>query len=718
MAKQTNKWTSGYYSSGYKSPSKTSYSNSSFWLDEDFLAKDNTLSVKEKATVNVVKLAAYKRAIGNFVRIVTNKDNIKVMYSSGRDSYTDGEQVVISAKLDEKEFDSTVGLALHEGSHIALTDFKLTREKLRVSGDYLCTLARWHSKLFPEQEIDSWALTGLIKDVVNIIEDRRIDHFVYTSAPGYQGYYKSLYDKYFNDAAIDKALLEGSKCAQTWDDYIFHICNFANPNRQLDALPVLRAVWNLIDLKNISRLQSTSDVFDVAELVFKEICIDIGGVGEAKRDENKDEEDENGEDSSRNDSGGDDGADINEGIDTNDEMGGGAGDPNMDIQGSNSSSDDGDADENEGDVDPKAAAKKAKEQKELNEAIKKQKDFLDNNIKKKSLSGADAKKVKAAAESNMTLESVGGDIPNATKGQGSTNCTVVKGITKTIIDSNLLGGQCEVPERIRTNLTKYGKDYVADGIILGTLLGKRLKTRDEERSLKTSRLETGRIDRRLVAELGFGNDHVFSQTIHNTVTPSLIHISVDASGSMHGKKWEQSMKTAVAIAKAGSMIKSIDVVISIRGSMGYDNCGPLMWVIYDSRKEKFESFRHKAYAAQASGSTPEGLCFQAIMKEIIDSAKGKDMYFINISDGEPGFSDNNIHYGGDYAIEHTKAQVDKMRANGIKILSYFVSEGSAYVNSTSGRRFKTMYGKDAAVIDLDNLTQLSLSLNKLFERNV
>ena len=113
LTKQVNKWTSGYYSSGYKSSYKSSYSNSSFWLDDDFLEKDDSLSIKEKATVNVVKLAAYKRAISNFVRIVTNKDDIKVMYSSGNQSYTDGKQVVISAKLDEKEFDSTVGLALH-----------------------------------------------------------------------------------------------------------------------------------------------------------------------------------------------------------------------------------------------------------------------------------------------------------------------------------------------------------------------------------------------------------------------------------------------------------------------------------------------------------------------------------------------------------------------------------------------------------------------------
>jgi nitric oxide reductase activation protein len=231
-------------------------------------------------------------------------------------------------------------------------------------------------------------------------------------------------------------------------------------------------------------------------------------------------------------------------------------------------------------------------------------------------------------------------------------------------------------------------------------------------------METGRIDRRLVAELGFGNDHVFTQTIHNTVTPSLIHISVDASGSMNGSKWDAAMKTSVAIAKAASMISSMDVVISARGTMGnYNTQTPLMWVIYDSRKDKFEQFRHKAYAVCEGGSTPEGLCFQAVMKEIIASANGKEMYFINISDGEPGYSDSNIQYGGDYANKHTKAQVDKMRKNGIKVLSYFVSEGS-YGMDRSRTRFQEMYGKDAEMIDINNLTQLSLSLNKLFVRNV
>ena len=715
LTKQVNKWTSGYYSSGYKSSYKSTYSNSSFWLDDDFLAKDDSLSTKEKATVNVVKLAAYKRAIGNFVRIVTNKDDIKVMYSSGNQSYTDGKQVVISAKLDEKEFDATVGLALHEGSHIALTDFTVTKTWLIPSNVFLSNLEAWHTHHFPGQSCSGYTIGPKIKDLVNIIEDRRIDRFVYDSAPGYQGYYKALYDKYFNAKEIDEALLSGSKCERTWDDYIFHIVNFANPNRQLNALPALQEIWDIINIKGISRLKSTAAVFEVAGQVFKAICNDIGGLDAPQGNGQGDGQPEDDEQVDKTNPG-DSGADINE--DVNDEMGGAGADPNMDMQGEGSSEEGGDAQAQQGKVDPK----QAKKAKDLADAIQKQKDFLDGKIKKKSLSKSDANKVNAAAESNMTLESVGGDLPNDTSNRHSvnrTNCTVVKGINNNLIDSGLLGNQAQDPEEYKKCISKYGyTDYVAEGIVLGTLLGKRLKTRDEDRTLKTTRMETGRIDRRLVAELGFGNDHVFTQTIHNTVTPSLIHISVDASGSMNGSKWEAAMKTSVAIAKAASMISSMDVVISARGSMGgYNNQTPLMWVVYDSRKDKFEQFRHKAYAVSASGGTPEGLCFQAVMKEIIASANGKEMYFINISDGEPGYSDSNIQYGGDYANKHTKAQVDKMRKNGIKVLSYFVSDGN-YGLDRSRVRFQEMYGKDAEMIDINNLTQLSLSLNKLFVRNV
>jgi hypothetical protein len=716
LSKTYSKWGKGAYSTGYKK-SYGSYSNSSFWMDDDFLEDDTTKLSTSR--VDYVKLAGYKRAIGNFVRIVTGKDNIPVNFSSGNDSYTDGKVVVISSKLDEKEFDSTVGLALHEGSHIALTDFNVlktfTPGSAAVSG-----LHQFHQDAFNEDP-SVYGIIAKVKDLLNIIEDRRIDKFVYTSAPGYQGYYQALYDKYFNAKVIDDALKNNSKTEQTWDDYLFHICNFANPNRQLDSLPGLRDIWNKISIHTISRLKSTREAHELAMEVYKMIMLQIGGEAGAKAQAPEQEEGNGTQGGGQGDS------EIQLDNESSDEQGGI--DPNLDqpMGGSGSSSSDGNADEQESeeeeDIKPKTPAERKAEQekKALDKAIQNQKDFLNGNIKKKKMSKSDAEKINAAAESNMQYEAVGGDVHNDTgnsyKGN-VTNCMVVKGVTQAIIDSDLIGSHCVPVENGKRWAEARGKDYVAEGVVLGTMLGKRLKTRDEDRTLKTTRMETGRIDRRLIAELGFGNDRVFNQIIHNTVTPSVIHISIDASGSMSGTKWQAAMKTSIAIAKAASMVSSLECVISVRGSYGWGATGaPLMWVVYDSKKDKFDAVKNKFYAVQATGSTPEGLCFQAVLKEVLTEARGKDAYFINISDGEPGYSDSNLSYGGEYAVLHTAAQVTKMKKAGIKVLSYFVCEdvNSSWINRSKDQ-FRRMYGSEAEFIDINNLTQLSGSLNKLFVR--
>ena len=105
-------------------PSKQTTNFSSFWdtssdsnVDE-FLGLD-TETPKGK---DVVALAGYKRAIGNFVNIVTG-ENIPVSFNNNDESFTDGKRVVIGSNLNEKNFDVAVGLALHEGSHIKLSDF-------------------------------------------------------------------------------------------------------------------------------------------------------------------------------------------------------------------------------------------------------------------------------------------------------------------------------------------------------------------------------------------------------------------------------------------------------------------------------------------------------------------------------------------------------------------------------------------------------------------
>ena len=99
--------------------------NSSFWFD-DTDNIDVLTGEKIQLGKDYIKLAATKRAIANFVQIVTG-ENIPVKFNTKGDSYTDGKSVTISANLKDKDFDPAVGLALHEGSHILLTDFKTLR---------------------------------------------------------------------------------------------------------------------------------------------------------------------------------------------------------------------------------------------------------------------------------------------------------------------------------------------------------------------------------------------------------------------------------------------------------------------------------------------------------------------------------------------------------------------------------------------------------------
>ena len=115
------------------------YGNSSYWLkdwdDEDIIV--DTMNDVEKKSHDIYKLSASKRAISNFVNIVTN-DSIPVIFNERGDSYTDGKSVVIGSNVIEpKDFDIAVGLALHEGSHIKLTDFDNLKNIYDLVPDYI-----------------------------------------------------------------------------------------------------------------------------------------------------------------------------------------------------------------------------------------------------------------------------------------------------------------------------------------------------------------------------------------------------------------------------------------------------------------------------------------------------------------------------------------------------------------------------------------------------
>ena len=262
------------------------YGNSSFWMDKfDNDIDYELLSEKEKGTKDLYKLAAKKRAISNFVSIVTSKQ-IPVKFATNGESYTDGDTVTISSKIENpSDFDTTVGLALHEGSHIKLSDFEFLRNLDR----HIHNLPNYARLTEIASRCKGIHIYSVLKDVLNWVEDRRIDNFVYKSAPGYRDYYISLYDTYFNDKIIDKALASNEYTEETMEAYMFRLINLHSKFAKLNSLKGLKEIYSITDLQNISRLKSTEDAFNTAADIFTVImeAIDLNTDNHKPKDGNE-----------------------------------------------------------------------------------------------------------------------------------------------------------------------------------------------------------------------------------------------------------------------------------------------------------------------------------------------------------------------------------------------------------------------------------------------
>jgi len=165
------------------------------------------------------------------------------------------------------------------------------------------------------------------------------------------------------------------------------------------------------------------------------------------------------------------------------------------------------------------------------------------------------------------------------------------------------------------------------------------------------------------------------------------------------------------------MAGNIDVVVSIRtthdsGRGRGDSSVPFIMVCYDSRVDKLQKVKNLFGALDVSGVTPEGLCFEAIQKDLIPGNSNQDSYFINFSDGQPYFGNNEIQYQGESAEKHTRKMCDSMRGMGISVLSYFI--GGEYEREYDNKAFTSMYGKDAEFISPTNMMAVAKTMNKKF----
>ncbi len=702
---------------------KSNLNYSSFWLDRSIWEdEDNQPTKVEKKSNDLMKLMSYKKSISNFVNIVTGQPIPVTFNGRGEDSYTDGQQVVISAKMNDKEFDPVVGLALHEGSHVKLTNFTTLKQLIDNNVfpssmiDFMNSFKTDEGSEF--QYTTEWydnkdQIIHNLKQLLNYVEDRRIDNYIYKSAPGYRGYYEAMYNKYFHSNVVDKGLKSSEHRTETWSSYMFRLINITNKNRDLNALKGLRKIWNLLDLKNISRLRTTDDALELAGEIYMVIQNNINEDMDQMPEPQKGGDGQGQDDT---DGKSDMSSDDNPTADAPPMEGKGKG------NGKDSKSDDGDDGNSTDDKGSQSTGLGNKngaggnfsplndrQKKMLENAIKKQEKFLDGDIQKTTISKSDKKKLDTLDKADIETEVTGkglhqGYYRGASQG---VQTYVIKNVTKNLIDSNI------VPH-LGTWRVDSNDKAIRKGITLGTILGKKLKTRNEERINNTPRMKSGKLNGRMLHEIGFGNFQIFDQININTATPCILHISIDASSSMSGDKWYNTQTAAVAIAKAASMTDNMNVVISYRG-IYYNSgqgCQPLMMIAYDSRKDKFQKIQNLFKFISPSGTTPEGLCFEAILKELVKTKNGTDSYLINFSDGWPGFDNKEISYGGQYAVDHTADQVKKVRQAGVGVLSYFISDG--YFGSSKSY-FEQMYGKDSEFINVDNMTQLAKTLNKKFE---
>lgn len=772
--------------------------HSSYWLGG---SDDIDLETRGTTTGQVIRLAAVKQSITNFIRILTGKA-IPVMYSSGHDSYTNGERVVLSASTREKNLDAVVGLALHEGSHVKLTDFDFTKA-FHEHGDYMIPTSLKNKGT--ALKISESATKENLRFLMNVIEDRRIDYFIYRTAPGYRPYYEAMYDHYFRNRQIDYAIQLGLKKEPTVENYIFYITNMTNRYFDTRHLKGLARINAIIDLDNIERLDDDGAAYDYVRnkvdrydltvwdqskmpVLFKMACevldivydhsepvpdksqqkqsgqskqsqqgedpdkednLDISNGGDpsmnqpskdksksGKSDDDSDGDDESDDDAESNpdaegenddEESADDSADDSaEGSESDEGDSEGKGKGSKSEKGSEGNESDSDSDSDDGEESdaeggkekhaPKSEPKGEINKDKLRKALKAQKDFIEGKVRKSKISKKTREQVNAMEQSGATMT----DVEHASQygGRTKTKVLILRKLTREIMES---GVYPFVPNHryarsTDTKVTLYedsnSATAVRNGLRAGAILAQRLQVRNQTQVTKFNRKTEGNLDKRRLHALGFEDDTVFYRLREVAFNPVFVHMTLDASGSMSGERWEKALTVCVALAAAAEKIENLNVVVSIRA--GVDNYATIS-IIYDSRVDTTAKIKSLFKYLTVAGSTPEGLAFAAILDEILN-VKAEERYFINLSDGEPCWTD----YGGEAAWKHTREQVNIIRNEGIHVLSYFVGSGydSSYYSSYSTRdskaAFQVMYGKDASFINVTQVPSLVTTLNRLF----
>jgi hypothetical protein len=686
------------------------HSYAGFWLDRGAANVNMDGRSSASSVVKAIKLRNYQKAIGNFVKILSQRD-VPVLFR-GTESYTDFDHVTIAGNITDKNFDVTAGLALHEASHL-----KHTQKEV------LTTFMKEYDRLDKRE----------IKDMLNWIEDRRIDTIVFKNCPGYKAYYHQMYDHYFRNSDIAKMLKSPKYCTPTMENFFAHIISMMNPAFDSRRIVGLTEITKLIDVNNISRLQDTAAALALAEEVVAKINEIIKEAQTQEEDEQpgageSEEQEEQEEQEDQEDQSGPDSSDEEEQDTEGDGSGGTEGDEGAGEE------------DGEGNEGPEMRDLTPQEEQKVREALEEAKEQVKQTVKKKQIARNISKKIIQLQDSEIDFAAVG----NGSKKQDCLIYRLDKEVHKlaAVTKANEYLAELRAEdkfvgyysngkksqEQVDAEKTCKGYDgpaglarlsyngrlgnkpmekFVNEGLQLGAMLGRKLLTRRESRSLETNRLRSGRIDNKRLAHAGYGIENIFSQIHIEKYKKANIHLTIDASGSMGGERWNNSIKMAAAIGKAVSMIDGLELQVSMRETDHNDT--PVVTIIYDSRANRLGHLTSLLNIYDCNSMTPEGLCLEALLKKnlLIPSNEECDSYLINICDGSPGCG----NYGGRSALSHTKQQVKRINNElGINHVGFFFGDPERY----GFAQFKEMYGakQSKALPDASNATAIATHMNK------
>lgn len=667
----------------------------------------------------------------NFVKLTCGRD-IDVKFDSQISTGgTDFKTIKLSANIENP--DSTIGLALHEASHILHTspgsltaainssincssllgEMLYTSEYIQVAKDRRLVedANRTHNAKYIQLSTDypktmgDHAASILYKILIqnsklmwNWLEDRRIDSKSTNSFKGYTSFYEALYKNYFftdsgkkiinakididdifNNSTADNL---DSKLSSIVDFYLCKMFQFINPyilKKVKHFDPLTSTLWKLVNIQNYGKnIDTEVDVMllfsSIHDTIYDYLMAKLNAIPYNDTPSTKSKAPKSTKASKESKS---------ENKDNNDSSNLPLGKADEDTDSMVPSEDESEEEsvtlDSENFDNEKYVIKEAKE--EIKEVLDPKKNYL-NKVQGQLLEQINSSEVKVDKKSdfNVKIKPYGLYIDNV---------TVNRLDNLSHMFSNAFSFY----------ISKVITDAITRGYTKGKLLAKKINFRNDVKNVTMNRLKSGNLTDRIISELPY-NSKVFSIKHQIKYKAAYIHLSIDGSGSMSGTETEVYSMTA-SIISAIKELKGVDLKISFRSE---SNGLPLTIIVYDSKKHTLNDFKTIAGRLSFNSNTPEGLCFHSLYKSIKEDAKGKTAFFINMSDGEPGTAT----FGTTQLVEYTKKYVSKMAADNINILSYFISRCDDEMNSS----FIEMYGKsNCHIISPDNLAQIGITIN-------